>query len=149
MTIREQSYYALAALMDGPLHGYAIIKRAEDLSDGRVRMAAGTLYAALDPEATTELRDKVARARVVTVAHIPKTTITMNARIVVREKSGTERELALVYPWDAARNRVSVLSTLGTALLGASVGATVSDEGRNLQIASIAYQPEAAGDHHL
>jgi DNA-binding PadR family transcriptional regulator len=48
MTIREQSYFALAALMDGPLHGYAIIKRAEELSGGRVRMAAGTLYAALD-----------------------------------------------------------------------------------------------------
>ncbi|SNT63457.1 Transcriptional regulator PadR-like family protein [Asanoa hainanensis] len=31
-----------------PLHGYAIIKRAEELSGGRVRMAAGTLYAALD-----------------------------------------------------------------------------------------------------
>lgn len=48
MAIREQTYFALAALMDGPLHGYAIIKRAEELSDGRVRMAAGTLYAALD-----------------------------------------------------------------------------------------------------
>jgi PadR family transcriptional regulator, regulatory protein PadR len=48
MTIREPTYYALAALMDGPLHGYAIIKRAEELSHGRVRMAAGTLYAALD-----------------------------------------------------------------------------------------------------
>ncbi|MCW6007490.1 PadR family transcriptional regulator [Micromonospora sp. CPCC 205371] len=48
MTIREPTYFALAALMDGPLHGYAIIKRAEELSGGRVRMAAGTLYAALD-----------------------------------------------------------------------------------------------------
>lgn len=48
MGIREPTYFALAALMDGPLHGYAIIKRAEELSDGRVRMAAGTLYAALD-----------------------------------------------------------------------------------------------------
>jgi DNA-binding PadR family transcriptional regulator len=48
MAIREQSYYTLAALMDGSLHGYAIIKRAEELSGGRVRMAAGTLYAALD-----------------------------------------------------------------------------------------------------
>lgn len=48
MTIREHSYFALAALMDGPLHGYAIIKRAEELSGGQIRMAAGTLYAALD-----------------------------------------------------------------------------------------------------
>ncbi|WP_203856910.1 PadR family transcriptional regulator [Plantactinospora mayteni] len=55
MTIREQSYFALAALMDGPLHGYAIIKRAEELSEGRVRMAAGTLYAALDRLSTEGL----------------------------------------------------------------------------------------------
>lgn len=48
MSIREPTYFTLAALMDGPLHGYAIIKRAEELSGGRVRMAAGTLYAALD-----------------------------------------------------------------------------------------------------
>ncbi|GAA4693387.1 PadR family transcriptional regulator [Phytohabitans rumicis] len=48
MTIREPTYFTLAALMDGALHGYAIIKRAEGLSGGRVRMAAGTLYAALD-----------------------------------------------------------------------------------------------------
>ncbi len=46
--MREPTYFTLAALMDGPLHGYAVIKRAEELSGGRTRMAAGTLYAALD-----------------------------------------------------------------------------------------------------
>jgi PadR family transcriptional regulator, regulatory protein PadR len=38
----------LASLLDGPLHGYGIIKRGAELSDGRVRMATGTLYTALD-----------------------------------------------------------------------------------------------------
>jgi PadR family transcriptional regulator, regulatory protein PadR len=46
--MREPTYFLLAALLDGPLHGYGIIKRAEELSAGRVRLAAGTLYAALD-----------------------------------------------------------------------------------------------------
>ena len=46
--MREQTYYMLAALLEGPLHGYGIIKRVETLSDGRVRLAAGTLYGALD-----------------------------------------------------------------------------------------------------
>jgi len=46
--MREPTYFVLAALLAGPLHGYAIIKRAEDLSDGRVRLATGTLYTALD-----------------------------------------------------------------------------------------------------
>jgi PadR family transcriptional regulator, regulatory protein PadR len=46
--MREPTYFTLAALLDGPLHGYAIAKRAEAVSDGRVRLTAGTLYAALD-----------------------------------------------------------------------------------------------------
>jgi PadR family transcriptional regulator PadR len=55
MLMREPTYYTLAALLDGPLHGYAIIKRAAELSGGRVRLAAGTLYAALDRLTTAEL----------------------------------------------------------------------------------------------
>jgi PadR family transcriptional regulator, regulatory protein PadR len=53
--MREPTYYTLASLLDGPLHGYGIIKRAEQLSDGHVRLAAGTLYAALDRLADAEL----------------------------------------------------------------------------------------------
>jgi PadR family transcriptional regulator PadR len=46
--LRPPSYFALAALIDGPLHGYAIMRRAQELSDGRVRLSTGTLYALLD-----------------------------------------------------------------------------------------------------
>jgi PadR family transcriptional regulator, regulatory protein PadR len=46
--MREPTYYVLASLLDGPLHGYAIIKRSEELSSGRMRLATGTLYTALD-----------------------------------------------------------------------------------------------------
>ena len=46
--MREPTYFVLASLLRGPLHGYAIIKRAGQLSDGRVRLATGTLYTALD-----------------------------------------------------------------------------------------------------
>jgi DNA-binding PadR family transcriptional regulator len=53
--LREPSYFVLAALLDGPLHGYAVIKRVDELSAGRVRLAAGTLYAALDRLAAEEL----------------------------------------------------------------------------------------------
>lgn len=45
---RTPSYFALAALIDGPLHGYAIVQRAADLSDGTVHLSTGTLYALLD-----------------------------------------------------------------------------------------------------
>ena len=46
--MREPTYFILAALQDEPLHGYAIIARAGELSQGRVRLATGTLYSALD-----------------------------------------------------------------------------------------------------
>jgi PadR family transcriptional regulator, regulatory protein PadR len=48
MELRPASYFVLASLLDGPLHGYAISTRAAELSDGDVRLTAGTLYGALD-----------------------------------------------------------------------------------------------------
>ena len=38
----------IARCNSAPLHGYGIIKQAASLSEGRVRLAAGTLYGALD-----------------------------------------------------------------------------------------------------
>ncbi len=46
--MREPTYFILLSLLGGRLHGYGIAKRAEELSDGRVKLAAGTLYGALD-----------------------------------------------------------------------------------------------------
>jgi PadR family transcriptional regulator PadR len=46
--LREPSYFVLAALIDGPLHGYAILNRVGELSEGRVRPSTGTLYGALE-----------------------------------------------------------------------------------------------------
>jgi DNA-binding PadR family transcriptional regulator len=46
--MREPTYFILASLLHGPLHGYAIMQRTTELSGGRVRLATGTLYTALD-----------------------------------------------------------------------------------------------------
>jgi len=48
LRLREPTYFILAALQDEPLHGYAIVTRAGELSQGRVKLATGTLYSALD-----------------------------------------------------------------------------------------------------
>jgi PadR family transcriptional regulator, regulatory protein PadR len=48
MEFRTPSYFALVALIGGPLHGYAIVRRAAELSEGAVRLSTGTLYALLD-----------------------------------------------------------------------------------------------------
>src|SRR5258708_35246340 len=44
----EPTSFVLAPLLDGPLPGYAIIQRTEQLSGGRIKLATGTLYTALD-----------------------------------------------------------------------------------------------------
>ena len=44
--LTEATYYILLSLYT-PQHGYGIMQRAEALSNGRVRLAAGTLYGAL------------------------------------------------------------------------------------------------------
>jgi len=46
--VREPTFLVLTALAGGPLHGYGIIQESEQLSHGRVRLRAGTLYATLD-----------------------------------------------------------------------------------------------------
>ena len=46
--LQAPSYFVLASLLDGPRHGYAVLGQVEALSEGRVRLATGTLYAVLD-----------------------------------------------------------------------------------------------------
>jgi DNA-binding PadR family transcriptional regulator len=59
-TLTESQYFLLAALLDGPLHGYGIIKATEQATDGRLRLAVGTLYGALE---------RLERAGLVTADH--------------------------------------------------------------------------------
>ena len=44
--LTEAVYYILLSLMQ-PLHGYGIMQNVEQLSGGRLRLAAGTLYGAI------------------------------------------------------------------------------------------------------
>jgi DNA-binding PadR family transcriptional regulator len=48
MELRPPSYFTLAALIDGPIHGYGIMRRASELSGGTVRVSTGTLYSILE-----------------------------------------------------------------------------------------------------
>jgi len=46
--LQEPTFLILTALAAGPQHGYGIMTDAAEISAGRVRLRAGTLYAALD-----------------------------------------------------------------------------------------------------
>jgi DNA-binding transcriptional LysR family regulator/transcription elongation GreA/GreB family factor len=117
--------------------------------DARRLEAVAKLYSDVDEEGAARVREALARTKVVVASEIPASTVTMSSRVLCRDDAGNDHELAVVYPWDAAGHRLSVLSESGCALLGASIGNTVKHGGRVLRIASIPYQPEAAGDHHL
>ena len=47
LALTEAVYYILLSLIE-PLHGYGIMQNVEQLSNGRVKLAAGTLYGAIN-----------------------------------------------------------------------------------------------------
>lgn len=114
--------------------------------DVRRLTAVADLYAEVEPDAAMELRRLVERAKVMVASRFPRATVTMNSRFRLEGRQG---ELSLVYPWAASPERISVISTLGRALLGATLGDELRDGTRTMTLAAIPYQPEAAGDHHL
>jgi DNA-binding PadR family transcriptional regulator len=46
--MREPTFLILTALVEAPQHGYAILEEVRRISEGRVDLRAGTLYAVLD-----------------------------------------------------------------------------------------------------
>jgi regulator of nucleoside diphosphate kinase len=95
-------------------------------------------------------------AQAVPPAEVPHEVITMNSRFAVMDlKSGESISYTLVYPEDESleRGKLSVLSPMGMALLGARAGDIVhwnGDAGSgSAELLRLLYQPEAAGDHDL
>ena len=52
--LTESTFYILLSL-NSPLHGYGIIKKVEGLTDKRLKLAAGTLYGAINTLLTNKL----------------------------------------------------------------------------------------------
>ncbi|HIX63831.1 MAG TPA: PadR family transcriptional regulator [Candidatus Mediterraneibacter colneyensis] len=47
LPLTETTFYILTALLT-PGHGYYVMQKVEELSSGRVRIAAGTMYGAIE-----------------------------------------------------------------------------------------------------
>lgn len=95
---------------------------------------------------------EMGRAKVLPPGKVPPDVITMHSTVLLSFGDAEDETYTLVYPDEAdlAENRVSVLSPIGTAILGYRAGNVVDWEvpdGRiAIHIKSITYQPEAAGD---
>lgn len=48
VAMQEPTFFILTALAEQPRHGYGVIQAVDGLSAGRIKLRAGTLYAALD-----------------------------------------------------------------------------------------------------
>ena len=102
------------------------------------------------------LAEELRRGKLVDSRDVPPNVVTMNSRVRMHDlDSGEEMEYTLVFPKnaDVEAGKISVISPLGTAILGYAVGDTVEYEvpagKRRIRIAAVPYQPEAAGDFHL
>ena len=101
------------------------------------------------------LAELIDAAEVVTPQTVAPDVVTMLTRVRVADPAGgAERSLTLCYPpeADAARGFISVLSPLGTALLGLRAGETARWRGADgretaLTLRAIEFQPEANGDY--
>jgi regulator of nucleoside diphosphate kinase len=100
------------------------------------------------------LRDEIEKAKVLEGRKFPQNVITMNSKALI-SINGNEEEVTLVYPQDAdlIENKISILSPIGTAILGYSEGDTIQwsvpSGMTEIHIKEVLYQPEASGDLHL
>jgi len=129
--------------------------RINDFDWLRLKKMADTL----DPvqsEALKQLLAKFKRAQIIKHHETPPGLVTMNSQVAVKNKITKEvRVVTLVFPGQEENHdaQVSLLDPIGKNLLGRGIGETVmcpSEQGSVwLNIESVPYQPENAGDFHL
>lgn len=110
-------------------------------------------YANLSLLESLKLERRLAGAKRVPSAEAPAELVTMNSIVRYRlAATGARREVQLVYPQDARsrlRNRCSVLSALGLALLGTSEGDSVELGSGRILIEEVLHQPESSLQKYL
>ncbi|KRC11116.1 transcription elongation factor GreAB [Hydrogenophaga sp. Root209] len=102
-----------------------------------------------------ELVDALDTLDLVPSREIPPDVVTMYSQVIVEDLESRKRQkLTLCYPADAEPHLgfISVLSPVGTSLLGQRMGATARWRTPNgdecaAEIVSLLFQPEASGDY--
>jgi regulator of nucleoside diphosphate kinase len=105
------------------------------------------------PRTLPGLQKKLEEAEVFNSCQIPGNVVTMNSTVLLRDmESGEEvvRTLAFPHGADPARGRVSILTSIGIAMIGNKVGDVLEceapDGAKRFRVERILYQPEAAND---
>jgi regulator of nucleoside diphosphate kinase len=98
-----------------------------------------------------ELLNELGRAELVDGDEVPPLVVTMNSTVrFTLGREGEEFCMTLVYPREAGDHTISVLSPVGSALLGLAVGSSIEWRGPNgapllVKVLDVVYQPERDG----
>ncbi len=107
------------------------LKPGITLSADDYERLSGLAHAAMSrmPQLATELAAELDRALVLADGSLPQDTVCMNGAVEFRDDTtGKVQTVTLVYPADAdiLQGRISVLTPVGTALIGLRAGQSIS-----------------------
>ncbi len=108
-----------------------------------------------EAEILSDLEARIRRAALLDPAMAPSDLVTMNSKVVLRElDTGRQHMFTVVFPScaNSRKNRISVLTPLGSILLGARTGQTLTcplaGAIATVAVEAILHQPEAAGNYY-
>lgn len=120
-------------------------------------MARASGPGAAHPPALEALEELLDSSELVEPAAVAADMVTMNSQVLLSDSEAAEPyPITLCYPDDAepSSGKVSVLSPVGTGVLGLRVGNTARwhcprGSDRSATVMAILFQPEAGGDYTL
>lgn len=96
------------------------------------------------PDLADRLLEELERAKVVADGKVPESVVRMGSSVTYVTNAGQEQTVTLVYPADAdiEAGRVSVMTPIGTALIGLKAGQSItwrdrSDKRHKLTVVSV------------
>jgi len=86
-----------------------------------------------NPEVSEELLDELDRAKVVADSSIAAEVVQMGSTVTYKASTNDTKTVKLVFPGEAdiSEGKISVLTPIGTALIGLSIGQSISWTARN------------------
>lgn len=102
-------------------------------ADHRLLTALALAGIGHDSDETETLLYELERAEIVPEPVLPDSVVRMGSTVTYRPEIGRPRTVTLVYPANAdiAQGRISVLTPVGTALIGLNLGQSITWHGRD------------------
>ena len=121
--------------------------RISQSDHARLSVLASTV-AARNPDASDELLAELERARIVADGWVSADIVQMGSAVTFKPDTGDAKTVTLVFPGDAdiSEGKVSVLTPIGTALIGLSAGQSImwtARDGRRHELSVLAVNQHA------